>query len=180
MPNNIKWKRLSRKDVYHSKFLSVYEDTVRLPNGKVIGPYTVTKKPDIVVIVATTKKKNELIVLNEYKYGADKIMRVLPAGHIETKEEALRAAKRELKEETGFSGGHFTYAGALHEYASKDLHTIHVVRAIGVTRSALPQKEETENISAHLLPISRVKKEIRGGRWQAASSLGALLIAGIY
>jgi hypothetical protein len=53
MENNEHWQRLDRKTVYDSKFLKVYEDRVKLPNGAEIDDYTVVEKPSIVMVVAT-------------------------------------------------------------------------------------------------------------------------------
>ena len=34
------WKRLSRKVIYETKFLRLYEDTVQLPGGDIIDNYS--------------------------------------------------------------------------------------------------------------------------------------------
>ena len=170
------WQRIKRRILHKSKFLTVYDDKVRLPDGGILDHYTLTKKPDVVVIVATTRK-NELLVLDEYKYAADMFLRTLPAGHIDKHENPLVAARRELREETGYTSPKLQYLGYLYEYPTKDLHKVHVVRAINATPKSKTSHEKTETIVASLLSVKNLKKEIKNGKWKTSSTLGALVLA---
>ncbi|MFH1656243.1 MAG: NUDIX hydrolase [Candidatus Nealsonbacteria bacterium] len=172
------WQRLSRKRIYTSRFLEVFKDRVKVPKQKLIAEYFLTKKEDVVVIVATTME-NKIIMLKEYKYAANKFLNVLPAGHIKKKENPTEAAKRELLEETGYTSNDFTYLGSLYEYPTQDLHQVKVVRAKNAFKIAKVQHEPTENISVLVKPISAIKKEILKCKLQTCSSLGALALAGL-
>ena len=76
------WKRLDRKTLIDTKFLKVYEDKVKLPNGNVIDDYSVIEKPNYSMIVALDTDNN-IVTIDEYKYAINKIIHTLPAGHIE-------------------------------------------------------------------------------------------------
>jgi 8-oxo-dGTP pyrophosphatase MutT (NUDIX family) len=178
MNNEEHWQRLDRKTVYDSKFLKVYEDKVRLSNGKEIDDYTVVEKPSIVMVVASDMEGN-VIVLREYKYAADETMLVLPAGHKKNDEASVDAAKRELLEETGFGGGTFTEAGILRDYPTKDLHKVYVVRAEGVTRKADAQHEETESITYELVTPEELKQQIKDKKWKSSSALASVTLSGV-
>lgn len=178
MAQDNNWKLLERKKAYTSKFVTVFEDKVELPNGKIIDDYTVIEKPNIVIIVATDNNNN-ILVLHEYKYAAGKTLLTLPAGHIEKDEDVIEAAKRELLEETGFGSEEFEKLGELYEYPTKDLHRIYVVAAKNVTRKANHQHEETEMIETHLLSKDEVRQQIKNGKWQISSALAALTLSGI-
>lgn len=172
------WQRLNRKQVYNSKFLKVYEDTVRLPNGQALADYTVVEKPSVVIVVATTAS-NDVLVLREYKYAANKELLTLPAGHLKTGEKPTDAAKRELLEETGFTADTFDELGVLYDYPTKDLHVVHVVRARRVSKVAAEQPEATETIRHEIVSLNELKAQIKGVEWQASSALAALARAGI-
>lgn len=178
MTDLINWKRLNRKNVYDSKFLKVYEDTVELPNGVVIDDYTVIQKPSIVMVVATTKQ-SKVITLQEYKYAAGESLRTLPAGHIKEDEKPEEAARRELMEETGFSGNDFEEIGTLYDYPTKDLHRVYVVRATNVEKTGQERHEATENLSYELTTTEDLKGQIAKGEWKASSAMAALTLSGL-
>lgn len=173
-----KWKQLKRKTIFDSKFMKVYEDAIELPNGKIIDDYSLVKKPDIIMIVATDEQ-NRLIVLEEYKYGADEILLTLPAGHINEKESPIEAAMRELTEETGYGVGQYKIIGKLYEYPTKDLHTVTVVRALQVCKIKGVQHEDTENIAYKLITTEELKKLVSNGEFRITSSLASLALSGL-
>lgn len=172
------WQRLDRKTVYDSKFLKVYEDTVRLPNGGMIDDYTVVEKPSVVMVVATDPN-GDVVVLREYKYAADQTMLVLPAGHKKDDESPVDAARRELLEETGYTSDDFEEVGVLRDYPTKDLHHVYVVRAKGVMPQAQTQHEDTESITFELVTVERLKEQIKSNEWKSSSALAALTLSGV-
>lgn len=130
------------------------------------------------MIVATTRD-GHIITLNEYKYAAGKVMRTLPAGHLEKKESPAKAAQRELLEETGYSSRNFKYLGCFYEYPTKDLHKVHIIRTKNVVKKGRANLEPTEKIRVRLSSVSEIKKEIKTGKWQAGTALGALVLANL-
>ena len=75
-------------------------DEVKWVNNKVMNRYLI-KHNGITSIVPVIDKKNILLV-RQYRYGADQIIWEVPAGTIDQNETPLKCAKRELKEETGY------------------------------------------------------------------------------
>ncbi len=173
-----KWKTLQRRIVLDSEFLKVYQDTIKLPNGEIIDDYTLIKKPDIVMIVATTAD-DRVIFVEEYEHGAGCKLLNLPAGHIFDKEDPIETAKRELAEETGFGGGKFTKVDKLYEYPSKDIHTVTIVKAEDVVPISEIRHEITEMISIRFIPRKNLKKIINKGDLKVSSALASLALAGL-
>ncbi|MEM1312137.1 MAG: NUDIX hydrolase [Patescibacteria group bacterium] len=172
------WQTLETKTIFDSKFLKVYQDEVRLPNGNIINDYTLVEKPSVVVIVAIDSHNN-LIVLNEYKHGAKEYLNVLPAGHLAKGENSLEAARRELLEETGYSGENFSELGVLYDYPSKDVHKVNVVLVKDIKKVTEENHEETESITYKLVPLGKVKQQILNKEWKSTSSISALCISGV-
>lgn len=171
------WKLLNRKVIYQSKFLEIFDDTVELPDKTIFDHYSVIKKPDIVIIIATIDEK--IIMVDEYKYAADAVMKVLPAGHLKTGEIPTDAARRELLEETGYSGNDFKHLGVLREYPTKDLHRVHVVLANNVRKLSRKSLEQGENNKIVFVTIEAIKRKIKKNQIQSSSTLAALSISGL-
>lgn len=172
------WKRLDRKSIYESEYLKVYEDTVELPNGIVKEKYSIVELPEIVVIVATDDQ-GHVLTLNEYKYGMDKVTRVFPAGHLDDRESPVEAGKRELLEETGYGEGEFTYIGVAHEFPTKIIGNMYVVRAKGVKKIGNQHLDADEAVELKVISTDELKEEVARNEWQTSAALCALAISGI-
>jgi ADP-ribose pyrophosphatase len=172
-----KWKKIGRKTVFSSRFAKVFQDAVQLPNGHTIDDYMVVELPTVVIVVATDRA-GKLMVLDEYKYPQDEVMRTLPAGHLNEGEDPVVCAQRELLEETGYAGN-AKYIDAICDYPTKNLHKVHVVRITNITKTAQAQLEDTENLRPELITVAALKKEIKEGKWKISSSLAALVLAGV-
>lgn len=172
------WKLINRKVGYDSRFVTVYEDEVELPNGTKIPDYTVVKKPDFTMIVATDPQ-GKVVLIREYKYAIDQEVWTLPAGHIEKEEAILENASKELREETGYTAENFEEVGIMHDYPSKDCHKMHVIRATNITKGETAH-EDTESISAiQLFSPDEIKEMISRGEFKASAVIAALVIAEI-
>ena len=56
-----------------------------------------------------------MILINQFRPGPEKSFLILPGGMIDDKEEAIDSIKRELLEETGYSG-EFEYVSVYYQY----------------------------------------------------------------
>lgn len=86
-------------------FLTIEKNCYQLNNGKIITRELLKKQNQdgSATIILPLTKEGETILVVEPRIGSSKTVAVgLPAGYIEKEETPLKAAKRELKEETGF------------------------------------------------------------------------------
>jgi ADP-ribose pyrophosphatase len=93
-------KVISSKHVFSGPAFEVYTDVVR--EGEFTGRRDVVRHTGSVVVMAVKNDKSVLLV-RQYRHAAGQYLWELPAGRNDKKESNLRAAKRELLEETGVS-----------------------------------------------------------------------------
>jgi len=105
------WKKLSRKTIY-TGFLGhkVHVDKVLGPSGKESEYFVVEVKEDATILAITTD--NKVVMEKTWRYPIGKESLEVPAGGLEKGETAIECGKRELMEETGYSGGEWIFLGS--------------------------------------------------------------------
>lgn len=128
---NLEEKTLSTKEIYKGKIIDVQLDEVTLPDGGT-SYREIVKHPGAVAIIAVTDE-NKLVLVRQFRKALEKIIFEIPAGKLDAGEEAETCARRELKEETGYSAenwerlvGFYTSPGFADEY-------IHLFEASNLT-----------------------------------------------
>jgi ADP-ribose pyrophosphatase len=95
-------KRISRKNVYSSKWLDLNLDNVLLPTGKIVKEFHVIDFKCDSVVILMLNKRNEICFVKAYRYVTQTMELELPAGFIKPQETIVEAGVREVLEETGY------------------------------------------------------------------------------
>jgi len=168
-------KVLSTKTAFQGKVFSVMSDRVLEPNG-VTAIRDVVRHSGSVVILAVDDTASEPRVLLEwqYRYAARDYLWEVPAGRIDRKEKTLAAAKRELREETGYSARR--WRRALFFYPSPGFmdETMTVFLARGL-KAGEADPEDDERIDFELVPLSRAVNMIMSGEIRDGKTIAAVL-----
>lgn len=98
-----KWIHSQRKILLEHPRMTLFEDTVDLPDGTTMPYLRMAPSTKDAVAVIALNERGEMLVQREYSYPPDEIMWQLPGGGAEEGEELIDAAKRELSEESGFT-----------------------------------------------------------------------------
>jgi len=103
---------LSSKTVYRGKLLHVLEDEVRLPNGRSARREYI-RHPGAAVMVPLTDPET-VVLVRQFRYPLARHFYELPAGKIDSGEEPLQTAKRELREECGYEAAEWRHMATIH------------------------------------------------------------------
>src|SRR5919198_3405359 len=122
------WKIIQKELIFRNPWIELYQDKVETRTGKVMD-YTWYKSSDVAVIVPFLEKKENLVMIRQYRYPLRKVLLEFPAGHIENGEDAKKTAKRELLEETGYLANEIQYIYTYHPSVSKSRQSVHIFRA---------------------------------------------------
>lgn len=93
-------KIISSQEKYRNGLFHVTENVAVSPDGFEIRRAIVGHNGSAVMMAVDEKKR--ILLVRQYRLPANKFIWELPAGRIDPGENALQAARRELKEETGY------------------------------------------------------------------------------
>ena len=145
------WTVLSSKYLFERPWLTARQDHIRLPNGNENKEYYVLEYPDWVNVIAITQE-GKYVFIRQYRHGLGETHFEIPAGVIDPTDESPEiAGRRELLEETGFTGGKWTLLTSLSGNASTTNNLCHCFLAEGVVQTSNQHLEATEDIDVTLL-----------------------------
>jgi len=99
----MKPERLSREIVYESRWVNLYLDKVKFPNGRVIEKFHLLDFPRESVAALVEDASGRLVFARNSRYSTGASEWELPAGGIEPGESVIAAAQREILEEIGYT-----------------------------------------------------------------------------
>lgn len=98
------YERLGRELIHKGAIIDYYQDTIRVPNGNIVKWDLIQHKGAAAVVAVQDDGK--LLMVRQYRNALDRETLEIPAGGLDTAEEATdAAAARELEEETGYKAG---------------------------------------------------------------------------
>ena len=124
----VKGKLTKEEILYSGDFINLIKEVYSLPNNKTITREKIVKNggKDSVIIVATDSNGNYILTFQTRIN--DKIIAEFPSGYIENGEDVIEAAKRELKEETGYVSDNVTILDNSYYSVGIDNSICYVVR----------------------------------------------------
>lgn len=161
-----------REKIFDGHFLHVWRDSVKTASG-LDRTREYIRHPGAAVIAALF---DDGTVLLEYQWRqpCEQAFWELPAGKLDADEPPLECAKRELKEETGYSGGNWYYLGRIHNaigYSNEKLDLFLVRQA----RAGAAQPDEGECLTVHRVPFNEALEMALDGRITDVKTIIGLL-----
>lgn len=186
-------KTVSKTTVLKNRFLELTKESYLKKNKEIAKDYYVINRANAVVIIAFVKatepkikskssnRNPKIILVRQYRHAvrSDKEYE-LPAGYIEKNESPLSAAKRELKEETGFTAKKFKKIGETYMNASLLKNCVHYFLALDAEKKFEQHLDPNEEIDIKISYWNDVIKMIESGKIKDAGSVNGILLAKNY
>jgi 8-oxo-dGTP pyrophosphatase MutT (NUDIX family) len=166
------WLTVSSKRVYDNRWITMREDQVIRPDGEP-GIYGVVHYKNIAVGVLAIEEDHVYLV-GQYRYPLERFSWEIPEGGCPEGEEPLRAAQRELREETGLEAARWQLLGEA--YLSNSVADEYAVwfLATGLVPGEV-RPEGAERLSLRRVPFSEALTMALDAEITDALSLLALM-----
>ena len=158
------------------RWLTVHEQHIDLPHGGEIEEFHLVETPDWVAVLAL-EAEGRVVLVDQYRHGAGRTSRELPAGVIEPGESPEQAACRELLEETGYEATRCEPLIVVSTEPSRHTNRAHFFFAAGARRVREQRPDACENIAVVLVEQRELAREIDAGRILHGLHVGAILLA---
>lgn len=157
------WKRNKDKVDYDCGFFQVHVHQSTSPTTGKEHPFFVLSTRDWINVVALTKDQ-KVVMVSQYRHGSGEVSLEIPGGAVDAGEPPEEAAKRELREETGYQSSQWQFLGSVRLNPAILSNTCHLYLALDAERTAELDLDEAEELEVSLHDLKDVAGMIRDGR----------------
>jgi ADP-ribose pyrophosphatase len=161
-------KVISSKELLRNKLFTVVDEVATDPSGFQIHR-SIVRHPGSAVMMAVDDRQRVLLV-KQFRLPAERDLWELPAGRIDPGETPLQAAKRELREETGYSAKNWTKLVTFWASPGYVDEKMNVFLATGLHEGE-QQPMEDERIEIRWFSRKELHDSINAGKIQDAKTL---------
>lgn len=175
------WEEINTKHIIQNEWIDFRESAYRFPDGTVFEPYYSYSRRDYVVVIATDES-GDYICVRQFRQGLKCVTNEFVAGGIERKdgkeygsgrgpadaENALDAAKRELREETGYESEEWNHIITVPSNATIADNYAHIFRARNCRKITDQNLDKTEFLYVVKYSNDELQKLIEEGKFQQA------------
>ena len=153
------------------RILDMRLDHVKVYNGSTAARELVRHLGAVCIVPVTDD--GQIVLERQYRYPIDRVLTELPAGKLDYPgEDPLEAAKRELREETGFRAKEWVFLGDFYPAAAYSDEHIRMYLARGLIKGDL---DPDENINVFTLPLDKAADAVMHGEIPDAKTQLAVL-----
>ena len=183
MEKDLMCEEIRCEHLVQDQWIDFRRSAYRFPDGRIFEPYYSYTRRDYAVIVASDEAGSFLCV-HQFRQGIRQVTTEFPAGGIERKdgeactlEQALTAAQRELREETGYVSDRWTHLLTVPSQATLSDNYAWIFRAENCRPAAEQKLDEMELLDVLKYTPAEIEEMIASGRFQQAVHVAARLLA---
>ncbi len=160
--NELNEKAISSEEVYSGCLLHVFRDQVIFPNKSTSVREVIHHNGAVCVVPLTDN--NEVIMEKQFRYPFGEVLTEIPAGKLDSPDEdPLSAAKRELKEETGYTADKWIYLGIYYPTVAYSNEKIHMFLCRGLHEGE-QSLDPDEYLQYYAVPLEQLIEDVENNK----------------
>lgn len=161
-------KLISSKEIFKSEIFRLTEDHAIDPDGFEIKRVIVQHRGSAVMMAVDDRKR--ILLVRQYRLPARQFLWELPAGRLDAGETPLRAAKRELIEETGYRARTWRKLASFYPSPGYVAEKMFIFLATGLTAGQATPMED-ERIETRWFTTKEIDQSIATGKIADAKTM---------
>ena len=167
------WDRVGSRPCGDYSVFAVREDRSRSPRTGQVHPFYVLESADWVNCLPVTADGN-LVCIRQYRHGTQSVALEIPGGLVDQGEAPEAAARREMREETGYVAEEIVHLGTMRPNPAILNNACHFYMGRHATRRHGQQLDSAEDIEVVLISLAEIPQMVSAGEITHGISLAGL------
>jgi len=146
------WVTTKERVEYTTNIFKVLTRDMKIESEDHSATFSIVAAPDWINVIALTDE-NEIVLVEQYRYGIEKPTLELPGGMVDEGEHPRETSIRELKEETGFEGTDIINLGKVSSNPAMLTNYTHTYLIKGCRKITDQNLDGNERINVHVTPL---------------------------